>query len=117
MENPLTHYEHGEYEKLVNSQFRAVDEKLARLRDEDARLSKRVTALESDNKQINALTLNVQKLADNVEAMRQLQEDEGKRLKAIENRDGEMWRRMLSYAATAIVGLLIGFIFSQLGIE
>ncbi|MCC8110368.1 MAG: hypothetical protein LIO74_01660 [Ruminococcus sp.] len=57
----------------------------------------------------------MQKLTDNIEHMRQLQEDEGKRLSTIECRDGEMWRKVLSYTITAIISIVLGFIFAQIG--
>lgn len=57
----------------------------------------------------------MQKLTDNIEHMRQLQEDEGKRLSTIEGRDGEMWRKVLSYTITAIISIVLGFIFVQIG--
>lgn len=79
------------------------------------RLNKRMSAIEADNRQINALTVSVQKLTDNIEHMRQLQETESKRLSAIEGRDGEMWRKVVAYIITAVVGIVIGFIFTQIG--
>ena len=93
-----------------------MEAKLSALHDEDVRLSKRITELEEDNAQINALTVSVQKLTDNIEHMRQLQEDEGRRLNAIEGRDGEMWRKVTSYIITAVIGLVLGFIFTQIGL-
>ena len=104
--------ERGEHEEFR----RTMEAKLSALHDEDVRLSKRITELEEDNAQINALTVSVQKLTDNIEHMRQLQEDEGKRLNAIEGRDGEMWRKVTSYIITAVIGLVLGFIFTQIGL-
>ena len=43
------------------------------------------------------------------------QVEQGKRLEILESRDGEMWRKVISYAVTAIVGIVIGFIFKQIG--
>ncbi len=108
MDNPITRAEHEEFRRTVNADIQ-------RLEAEDTRLNKRLTELETDNRQIQQLTVSVQKLADNIESMRQLQEDEGKRLSAIESRDGEMWRKVVSYLATAIISVVVGFIFSQIG--
>lgn len=109
MDNPLTRAEHEEFRKTVNADIK-------RLEAEDTRLNKRLTELENDNRQIQELTVNVQKLTDSIEHMRQLQEDEGNRLKAIEGRDGEMWRKVLSYTITAVISIVLGFIFAQIGL-
>ncbi len=109
MDTPLPRGEHEEFRRTVEA-------KLSALHDEDVRLSKRLTDVEEDNAQINALTVSVQKLTDNIEHMRQLQEDEGKRLSAIEGRDGEIWRKVLSYTVTAVISLILGAVFAQIGI-
>lgn len=116
MENPLTHYEHDEFTKLV-------DEKFERLHDEDTRLGKRVTALERTVQQLNALTLSVQKLADNLEqmckeqtSMRQLQEQESARLKELEDRDGKKWRKMWGYIIPPVITLVLGIVAGRLGL-
>ena len=109
MDTPITRAEHEEFRRTVNAE-------IEKLSAEDVRLNKRVSTIEAENQQINALTVSVQKLTDNIEHMRQLQEDEGKRLSVIENRDGEMWRKVISYAATVVVGALIGFILRSIGL-
>lgn len=109
MDTPITRAEHEEFRRTVNAE-------LEKLEAEDTRLSKRVNVLESDNRQIQELTVSVQKLTDSIENMRQLQEDEGKRLNAIEGRDGEMWRKVMSYTVTAIISIVLGFIFAQIGL-
>lgn len=65
--------------------------------------------------QINDLTISVQKLAVNTENMLNNQEEQEKRIKEMESRDGKMWRQALGYVTTAIIGIVIGFIFKQVG--
>ncbi len=43
------------------------------------------------------------------------QKQQGERLKILENRDGEMWRKVVGYVITAVVGIVVGFVFNQLG--
>lgn len=86
------------------------------LKAEDSRQNARLKELNENFKQISELTRTVDKLATNMENMCKEQERQGKRLEALESRDGEMWRKVLSYAATAVIGILIGFLFKQLGI-
>ena len=43
------------------------------------------------------------------------QEKQGRRLETLEDRDGAMWRKIMAYGATAIVGISFGYIAQQLG--
>ena len=86
-----------------------------RLEAEDGRLNKRLSIVEEDLKNIKELTASVEKLAVNMENMMKIQEKQGKRLETLENRDGEMWRKVVGYALTAIASAVVGFIFSKIG--
>ncbi len=88
-----------------------------RMEEEHQRQNKRLELLEENTKQIGDLTVSVGKLAQSIELMVKEQEQQGKRLETLEGRDGEMWRKVVGYGITAAVGLLIGFIFAQLGIH
>ena len=39
------------------------------------------------------------------------------RLQMLENRDGEMWRSIVNYVITTIIGIAIGYIFTRWGIN
>lgn len=99
---------HKEFEKRMISE----NERLA---DEDKRQNKRIDALEDTVRQIGTLTASVEKLAISVQSMAKAQEQQGNRLEAIEKRDGEMWRKVTGYIVTAILGIVVGFIFKQIG--
>ena len=86
-----------------------------RIEQEDHRQNGRIKELEESTKQINALTVSIEKLAQSVESMVREQEAQGKRLVSLESRDGEMWRKVVGYVATAIIGIVVGFIFTQVG--
>ena len=86
-----------------------------RIEQEDHRQNGRIKELEKSTKQINALTVSIEKLAQSVESMVREQEAQGKRLVSLESRDGEMWRKVVGYVATAIIGIVVGFIFTQVG--
>ena len=77
------------------------------------RKAKRRTALEKTMEQIHALAASVQKLAASVESMVKEQEKQGERLKTIENRDGEMWRKVLGYFLTALATAVVTLLFSR----
>ena len=101
MEEPITRAEYEEYQK--------------RIEDEDHRQNKRIEQLEENTKQINALTVSIEKLAQSVESMVKEQEAQGKRLVSLESKDGEMWRKVVGYVITTIIGIAVGFMFTQIG--
>ena len=145
MDTPVTRAEHNEFRKVMEAENR-------RLSDEDKRQNHRIDELESEVRQIGQLTTSVEKLAVSMESMvreqeqqgrrlealegrdevnvlgvsmeriaanmenaRVLQEQQGKRLEALEQRDGEMWRKVIGHAITAVISIVAGFIFAQIG--
>lgn len=108
MDTPITRAEHEEFRKTVNSE-------IDRLREEDKRQNRRIEELENTTRQINSLTVSVERLAVNMESMLQELTAQGARLKTLEGRDGDMWRKVVGYAITAVVGIAVGFIFTQIG--
>lgn len=102
MTAPITRAEHDEFKQ--------------RLEEENRRQDKRIELLEENTKQIGALTVSVEKLAQSIQSMVKEQEQQGKRLEVLEGRDGEMWRKVTGYIVTAVIGIVIGFVFTQIGI-
>lgn len=95
---------------------RAEHDEFARRQDEEnKRQNRRIDLLEESTKQIGDLTASVQKLALSIESMVKEQGQHDKRLAILEGRDGENWRKITGYIITAVVGIVIGFIFKQLG--
>lgn len=101
MDAPITRAEHEEFRR--------------RLEEENSRQDKRISLLEDSVREMNALTTSVERLAVSVEGMVKEQEKQGKRLETLEGRDGEMWRKVVGYIATAVIGIIIGFVFTQIG--
>lgn len=101
MDTPITRAEHEEFRR--------------RLEEENARQDKRIALLEENVRQMGALTTSVERLAVSMESMVKEQEKQGKRLEVLEGRDGEMWRKIVGYIATAVISITIGFIFAQIG--
>ena len=98
----LRRYEHEAFAKGVDR--------------EQVRQNKRIADLEVTVRQINNLTLSVQKLAINMEHMLVNQTEQSKRLEELENRDGEKWRSISMYVLTVVVGAVLGFALQQVGI-
>ena len=101
MDTPITRAEHEEFRR--------------RLEEENQRQDKRISLLEENVRQMGALTTSVERLAVSMESMVKEQEKQGKRLEVLEGRDGEMWRKIVGYVATAVISITIGFIFAQIG--
>ena len=101
MGEPISREEHEEFSR--------------RMEEHNKRQDRRIELLEENTKQIGALTVSVEKLAQSIETMVKEQEQQGKRLETLEGRDGEMWRKVTGYIVTAVVGILIGFVFTQIG--
>ena len=101
MDTPITRAEHQEFAKRQD--------------EENKRQNKRIDELEETVRQIGTLTASVEKLAVSIESMAKEQEQQGKQLRELEAKDGEMWRKIVGYIATAIVSIVIGFVFKQIG--
>ena len=100
MDNPITRAEHEEFRR--------------RLEEENRRQDKRIELLEDNMRELNSLTASVGKLATSIESMVKKQ---GKRLETLEDRDGAMWRKVVAYGATALVGIFVGYVARQLGLN
>lgn len=96
---------------------RAEHEEFVRRMDEaNERQSKRISILEEEVRQIGDLTISINRMSISIENMTVQLVEQGKRLQTLENRDGEMWRKVTGYLLTAIVGIVIGFLFQQIGL-
>lgn len=103
MENTISRAEHEEFRR--------------RLEEENRRQDKRIELLEDNMRELNQLTASVGKLASSIESMVKEQEKQGRRLETLEGRDGAMWRKIVAYGATALVGIFIGYIAQRLGLN
>ena len=101
MEDYISRREHEEYAK--------------RMDEEHKRTNHRLNTLEQAMEQNNKLLVSVEKLALCMENMQKELTDQGDRLENLESRDGEMWRKVTSYVITAVIGIVVGFIFVQIG--
>ena len=101
MDSPITRAEHEEFCKRIDA--------------ENNRQNQRIKLLEEQTKQVTDLTLSVKELAQSIKQMTETQKEQGEKLEKLESRDGEMWRKVTGYIITAIIGIVIGFVFQQIG--
>lgn len=107
-ENYISRPEHEEFRRNMEAEHK-------RLEDENHRQNKRLEDLEETIRQVSAISTAVEKLALNMQNMVDVQVSQGKRLTTLESRDGEMWRKVVGYVVTAVAGIVIGFLFKQIG--
>ena len=108
MDTPITRAEHDEFVERIKESHK-------RLEDEDRRQNHRIDELEGTVRQISSLATSTEKLAVNMQNMLKVQEQQGERLDCLESRDGEMWRKVTGYAITAVISIVVGFVFAQIG--
>ena len=103
MENGIRREEHEEFRR--------------RMEDEHKRINHRVSDLEETVRQIGELTASVQKLALSVESMAVTQNRQEEQLEKLKGRDGKMWRKVSGYIITMLIGAVITFALTQIGIN
>ena len=101
MDTPITRAEHEEFRR--------------RMEEEHSRQNKRIELIEESIEKTQTIAVAVERLATNMEIMCKEQERQGKRLAALEGRDGQMWRNVVGYVVTAVIGIVLGFVFTQIG--
>lgn len=101
MESTISRTEHEEFSKRIEEEYN--------------RQNARLKILEEQTKTITDLTISVKELAISVKQMAETQREQGSKLERLEGRDGEMWRKVLGYIAITIAGIVIGFLFKQIG--
>lgn len=101
MDTPITRAEHEEFRR--------------RIEEEEHRQNRRLDIAEGNISKLMELTASIERLATNMENMLKEQERQGDRLETLEARDGKKWRQVSGYVITAIVGIVIGYIFLQIG--
>lgn len=107
-EEYVSRHEHEEFRRSMESENK-------RLEEENNRQNHRLDSLDKTIEQVAKINTSVEKLALNMQNMLNEQVSQGKRLETLESRDGEMWRKVVGYVATAIAGIIVGYIFKQIG--
>ena len=101
MDGPISRAEHEEFCK--------------RMEEEDKRQNARIQSLEKQTETITELAISVKELAASVKQLAESEKKHDDKLEELSDRDGERWRNVVGYVITVIVGIVIGFIFKQIG--
>lgn len=86
-----------------------------RLEDEDHRQNRRIEELEKTSEEIHTMSKSLVVMCEKMTSMNNSIDTLNGKVTILESRDGEMWRKVTGYIITAIVGILIGYIFKQIG--
>ena len=95
--------------------LKVYEEHNKRMDDEHRRMNNRIATLEKSHEENHKLLISVEKLALSMENMQKEQKEQGERLDKLEDRDGDNWRKVSAYIVTTIIGIVVGYIFKQLG--
>lgn len=98
---------------FVTAKF--LEEHTKRMEEEHRRQNHRIDNLEKAVEENRNLALSIERLTISVQNMVSEQRAQGERLEALEGRDGEMWRKVVGYVVTALIGGVVGFWFKQVG--
>lgn len=114
MDGAITRAEHEAFSDFMQAENKRIEE-------ENNRQNKRLELLESNmqqiiSQQLTTLTATIERLNLSVNNILKEQSKISERLKKLENRDGDMWRTVIKYAITAIVGGVLTFILTRIGI-
>ena len=108
MDDYISRKEHEAFADLMRSENK-------RLEDENNRQNKRLAEVETKvgelidiSASIKSMTVEIKNLTNQIAKM------DG-RVEVMESRDGEMWRKVPGYNITAIIGIVVGFIFTRIG--
>ena len=113
MDGAITRAEHEAFSDFMQAENKRIEE-------ENNRQNKRLELLESNmqqiiSQQLTTLTATIERLNLSVNNILKEQSEISERLKKLENRDGDMWRTVIKYAITAIVGGVLTFILTRIG--
>lgn len=100
------------------------EEHTKRMEEEDSRQNHRITKLELAIEQISSIATSVERLATNMEHMVREQarqgenlNDQSERIRKLEDRDGEMWRKVVSHIVISVISIVIGYFACKLGLQ
>lgn len=112
-QDTITRGEHEAFSDLMKAENK-------RLEAENDRQNKRLELLESNmqhiiSQQLTTLTATIERLNLSVSNILKEQSEISERLRKLENRDGETWRTVVKYVLTAVVGGIVTFTLTRIG--
>lgn len=91
------------------------NECMKRLGEEDARQNARLHDVEEVVKEIHTMSNTLIRLCEKMSSMNNSIDAINADVDALKAKDGEMWRKVVAYVLTTVVGIVVGYIFKQIG--
>lgn len=91
------------------------DEFARRMEDEDKRQNRRIEELEKTSEEIHNMAKSLVVMCEKMSTMSNSIDVLNSKVETMESRDGEMWREVVGYIITCILGMVIGYIFKNIG--
>ena len=91
------------------------DEFVKRIEGEDKRQNRRIEELEKTSEEIHNMAKSLVVMCEKMSAMSNSIDVLNSKVETIESRDGEMWRKVVGYIVTCVLGIVVGYIFKQIG--
>lgn len=91
------------------------DEFARRMEDEDKRQNRRIEELEKTSEEIHNMAKSLVVMCEKMSTMSNSIDVLNSKVETMESRDGEMWREVVGYIITCILGMVIGYIFKKIG--
>lgn len=101
MEDCITRREHDEFCK--------------RMEDEHRRINRRLGNVEELTRSVATIAQNTETILKNQEKQEHRIDGQDERIDVLEHRDGEKWRKVTGYIVTTAAGIIVGFLFKQIG--
>lgn len=101
MEDFITRDEHTEYAKRMDA--------------ENKRQNQRIHDVEEVVKEIHTMSNTLIRLCEKMSSMNNSIDALNADVDTLKARDGEMWRKVLAYIFTTVIGIVVGYIFKQIG--
>lgn len=87
-----------------------------RMEEEHVRQNHRIANLEEAVSANNKIAISVEKMAISVENMQKELSKQGEKLEELDSQDGKKWRKVTEYIITAVLGVVIGVVVSNMGL-
>lgn len=97
----ITREEHDEFKEGIHA--------------EHARTNARLREVEEVVKEIHTMSNTLIRLCEKMSSMNNSIDALNADVDTLKARDGEMWRKIVAYIFTTVVGIVIGYIFKQIG--
>ena len=91
------------------------DEFKRRIEDEDHRQNRRIEELEKLAEEIHTLAKTSAVMCEKLINMNDKLDTVNKDVESLKSKDGETWRRVVWTVIAAILGIVVGFIFKEIG--